>query len=250
MIFRRLPSSIDRTSLLPSIKQSPPTVISKSGLLQITSLFAESPLATRGFLRLRSLLTPYDHMASVFPTRGRVLDLGSGHGLLAFALSLGSQQREIIGIDHDPERVRLAEVAALELPVGSRPRFEVGDLKEKLWSVTSGSLVGVAMIDILHYFDPASQQFLVSQAMRVLAPGGILVVREIDSDNGIRAAANRFYERLATRTGFTRSAGPKLSFRGAGGWIRLLESVRFKVRSERCGPPFFADVLFVGQRNL
>jgi SAM-dependent methyltransferase len=214
------------------------------------SLFADAPLSTRCFLQVRSLLTPYDHMASVFPTRGRVLDLGSGHGLLAFALSLGSQQREIIGVDHDPERVRLAGAAALELPVGSRPSFEVGDLKEKLWSFTSGSLVGIGMIDILHYFDPASQQFLVSQAMRVLAPGGILVVREIDSDDGIRAAANRFYERLATGIGFTRSAGPKLSFRGARGWVSLLETAGFKVRSERCGPPFFADVLFVGQRRL
>jgi SAM-dependent methyltransferase len=189
-------------------------------------------------------------MASLLPARGRVLDLGSGHGLLAFALSLGSHEREIIGIDHDPDRVRLARAAALGLPVGSRPSFEVGDFKEKLWSFPSGSLVGIAMIDVLHYFDPASQQFLVSQAMRVLAPGGILAVREIDSDDGIRAAANRFYERLARGVGFTRSAGPQLSFRGAGGWVSLLETVGFKVRSERCGPPIFADVLFVAQRNL
>jgi uncharacterized protein len=189
-------------------------------------------------------------MASVFPTRGRVLDLGSGHGLLAFALALGSREREIIGIDHDPDRVRLAEAAALGLPVGSRPSFEVGDLKEKLWSFPSGSLVGIAMIDILHYFDPASQQFLISQAMRVLAPGGILAVREIDSDDGIRAAANRLYEHLATRVGLTRSAGPGLSFRGAGGWIHLLENTGFTMRSERCGPPFFADVLFVAQQRM
>jgi SAM-dependent methyltransferase len=219
-------------------------------LPQISSLFAESSLATRSFLRLRSLLTPYDYLASVFPTRGRVLDLGSGHGLLAFALSLGSNEREIIGIDHDPDRVRLAEAAASEFPLGSRPGFEVGDLKEKLSSFAPGSLTGIAMIDILHYFDPASQEFLISQAMRVLAPGGILAVREIDSDDGIRAAANRFYERFATGIGFTRSAGPELSFRGAGVWVSLLETAGFKVRSERCGPPFFADVLFVAQRSL
>ena len=214
------------------------------------SLFADAPLSTRFFLRVRSLLTPYGRMASVFPARGRVLDLGSGHGLLAFALSLGSKERQIIGIDHDPDRVRLAEAAARELPFGSRPSFEVGDLKEKLLSFASGSLTGLAMIDILHYFDPASQQFLVSQAMRVLAPGGILAVREIDSDDGIRAAANRLYERLATGIGFTRSAGPKLSFRAAGDWVSLIETAGFKVRSERCGPPFFADVLFVAQRSL
>jgi SAM-dependent methyltransferase len=214
------------------------------------TLFAEAPLSTRSFLRLRSILTPYDRMASVFPARGRVLDLGSGHGLLAFALAVGSHEREIIGIDHDAERVRLAQSAALRLPVGSRPSFEVGDLKEKLWSFTTGSLVGIAMIDILHYFDPRTQQFLVSHAARVLAPGGVLVIREIDSDDGIKARANRLYEHLATGVGFTRSAGPKLSFRGASGWIGLLESTGFSVRSEHCGPGFFADVLFVAQRRL
>jgi ubiquinone/menaquinone biosynthesis C-methylase UbiE len=214
------------------------------------SLFADAPLSTRFFLRVRSVLTPYARMASVFPARGRVLDLGSGHGLLAFALSFGSREREIIGIDHDSDRVRLAEAAAHELPLGSRPCFEVGDLTDKLRSFASGSLTGIAMIDILHYFDPAGQQFLVSQAMRVLAPGGILAVREIDSDDGMKAAANRFYERLATGIGFTRSAGPKLSFRGAGGWVTLLETAGFEVRSERCGPPFFADVLFVARRSL
>ena len=182
-------------------------------------------------------------MASALPARGRVLDLGSGHGLLAFALSLGSHQREIIGIDHDPGRVRLAQAAALRLPARSRPVFEVGDLKEKLWSFASGSLTGIAMIDILHYFDPPSQQLLVSQAARVLAPGGILVVREVDSDDGIKAAANRLYERLATGVGFTRSTGPALSFRGAAGWTSLLESAGFTVRAERCGPPFLADVI-------
>jgi SAM-dependent methyltransferase len=189
-------------------------------------------------------------MASVLPTRGRVLDLGSGHGLLSFALSRGSQQREIIGIDHDPERVRLAEAAALTFPADSRPVFETGDLKEKLESFPSGSLAGIAMIDILHYFDPPSQRFLINQAARVLAPGGLLAVREIDSDAGIKAALNRFYERLATGIGFTRSTGPELSFRGASEWTSLLESARFTVRSEHCGPPFLADVLFVAQRRL
>lgn len=188
-------------------------------------------------------------MASALPAQGRVLDLGSGHGLLAFALSL-SHQGEIIGVDHDPDRVRVAEAAALRIPVTSRPKFQVADLRDKLVSFASGSLAGIAMMDMLHYFDPATQQFLVGEAARVLAPGGILAVREIDSDDGIKAAANRLYEHIATGVGFTRSAGPKLSFRGARGWTSLLENAGLTVRSERCGPSFFADVLFVAQRRV
>jgi len=218
--------------------------------LMIISLFADAPLSTRCFLSLRSILTPYARVASALPAQGRVLDLGSGHGLLAFALSLGSHQREIIGVDHDPDRVRIAEAAALRIPVTSRPKFQVGDLREKLASFASGSVAGIAMMDMLHYFDPASQQYLVEEAARALTPGGILAVREIDSDDGIKAAANRLYEHLATGVGFTRSAGPKLSFRGARGWTSLLESSGFTVRAERCGPFFFADVLFIAQRGV
>lgn len=194
------------------------------------------------------MLTPYTRMASVLPAKGRVLDLGSGHGLLAFALSLGSPQREVVGVDHDAERVRLAEAAALRLSVALRPTFEVGDLKEKLKSFQSESLAGIAMIDMLHYFDAPSQQFLVSEAARVLTPGGILVAREIDSDARINGALNRLYEQLATGVGFTRSTGSSLTFRGARGWTALFESVGFAVRSERSGPWFLADRLFVTEK--
>ena len=218
--------------------------------MKTSSLFTDAPLSTRGFLRLRSILTPYDRMASALPPRGRILDLGSGHGLFSFALSRGSPQREIIGIDHDPDRVRLAQAAAFRLPGGPRPIFEVGDLSTRLGSFASGSFTGVAMIDILHYFDLSSQQLLVSEAARVLAPGGVLAIREIDADAGIKAAANRLYEHLATGTGFTKSAGPRLTFRGARGWTSLLTSTGFTVRSERCGLPFLADVLFVALRTL
>ncbi len=218
--------------------------------MKISALFAEAPLRVRCFLWLRSVLTPYDRLAATLPSRGRVVDLGSGHGLLAFALSRGSHQREILGIDHDHDRVRLAATAALSRPVGSRPRFEVGDLKEKLGSFASGSLAGIAMIDILHYFDPANQQLLVSEAARVLMPDGILVVREIDSDAGIKAAANRLYERIATGIGFTRSTGATLAFRGARGWTSLLESAGFTASSQPCGLPILADVLFVARRAL
>src|SRR6267378_641250 len=177
-------SRADCLALLPC---RPPDILVANPIMKINALFAEAPLRLRCFLWLRSVLTPYDRLAATLPSRGWVVDLGSGHGLLALALSRGSPQREILGIDHDHDRVRLAATAALSRPVGSRPRFEVGDLKEKLGSFASGSLAGIAMIDILHYFDPANQQLLVSEAARVLMPDGMLVVREIDSDAGIKA---------------------------------------------------------------
>ncbi len=206
-------------------------------------------MSVRSFLWARSVLTPYKRIAATLPREGRVLDLGSGHGLLSFALVAGGSGRRVVGIDHDGARVKLAQTAALRLPGTSRPVFESGDLRQKLESFASGSLAGIAMIDILHYFEPEGQRCLINEASRVLVRGGILAVREIDTDAGVPARVNRFYERLATGVGFTRSVNTALAFRGARDWTRLMENAGFKVRSERCGPPFFADVLFVAERR-
>jgi ubiquinone/menaquinone biosynthesis C-methylase UbiE len=214
----------------------------------IASLYSGAPISTRSFIWLRWWLTPYREIAAALPGSGRVLDLGSGHGLLSLALSMGSDRREIIGIDHDHARVRLAERAAARHQSPSKPRFEVGDLEKALATFDSGSLSGIAMIDILHYLAPDSQAELLHEAARVLEPGGILAIREVDPEGGAAAVWNRFYEKVATRIGFTQSARADLEFRSVAGWTSMLESAGFDVRSEPCGSALFSDVLFIALR--
>ncbi len=214
---------------------------------RIPALYAKAPLSTRAFIWLRWRFTPYRHIASLLPRRGRVLDLGSGHGLLSLALTVGSDERDVIGVDHDQKRVQVAEAASAQRQRTSRPRFEFGPLEEKLAAIPSSSLAGIAMIDILHYFDAGGQKKILDDAARVLEPGGTLAVREVDAGGGVAAVWNRLYENIATRIGFTRSAQRKLEFRTRPGWTTLIENAGFRVRSEPCGSHLFSDVLFIGQ---
>jgi uncharacterized protein len=215
---------------------------------KIVSLFSGAPLSTRWFIWLRWRLTPYRDIAAAMPIAGRIVDLGSGHGLLSLALSMGSDQREIIGIDHDQARVCLADRAAARYDSPAKPKFEVGDLEKALATFAPRSLSGIAMIDILHYLAPDSQAALVREAARVLEPGGILAVREVDSQGGAAAVWNRFYENVATRIGFTQSARTDLEFHSVADWTKMLEDSRFDVRSAPCGSRIFSDVLFIGRR--
>jgi SAM-dependent methyltransferase len=215
----------------------------------INTLYREAPLVTRLFLRVRSLITRYDDVSSELPTHGKLLDLGCGHGLLAFTLSLGDERREVIAVDHDLGRVAIAESAALQLPVERRPKFEAADLRERLSSFAPASLDGIAMIDVLHYFDRESQDKLIRDAARVLKPGGTLVMREVDSDAGARFVANRLYERGATGVRFTKSTSQALLFRGKTEWTNLLENAGLTTRSRRSGVAVFADVLFVAKKR-
>lgn len=200
-------------------------------------------LSTQLFLTARWKLTPYSKMASHLPNKGKILDLGCGHGLFALAAGLNSPHREILGIDHDQKRVSLATQATSDL---NNIRLQAGNMasppiKEKAFS-------GVSMIDVMHYFDPKTQEALLAQVFNLLESGGTLIVREVDPHGGLPSVWNRFYERIATWIGFTQSKEKNLYFRSRPGWEGLLKKTGFEVKSERCSSFLFADILYICER--
>jgi 2-polyprenyl-6-hydroxyphenyl methylase/3-demethylubiquinone-9 3-methyltransferase len=200
-------------------------------------------LGTRLFLTLRWRLTPYLAMAKHLPREGKILDLGCGHGLLSLALAMENPMRQVHGIDHDEARVQAANAAASGIPNLS---FQTGNVLNP----PAGPYAGIAMIDVMHYFEPSLQEAIFQQAFDSLEPRGCYIVREVDPAGGGAASwFNRFYEKVATLTGFTRAEKPGLHFRTPSGWIQALESVGFQVTSERCSSKLFADILYVCRKN-
>ena len=209
---------------------------------------ARKKLGTRLFLTLRWRLTPYDEMARELPKWGRILDLGCGHGLLAMELALSERAREVIGVDHDPARIAVATQAAGGIP---NLRFDEGSVL----APPAGPFAGIALIDTLHYFEPRAQEAILQGIFQSLAPGGLLVAREVDPQAGLISKWNRFYEKMATSSGFTRTArqsagteGKPLHFRNPDQWKSLLEQLGFEVRVRKCSHPLFADMLYVATK--
>jgi hypothetical protein len=97
-------------------------------------------------------------------------------------------------------------------------------------------------MDVLHYLPHDQQQEFVRTAHDKLRPGGVLLVRDVDTAAGFRSFLNRRYERLMTGIGFTRAG--QLHFRTRAEWQELFHDGAFAVQSESCGHFPFADVLF------
>jgi ubiquinone/menaquinone biosynthesis C-methylase UbiE len=199
--------------------------------------------STRFFLTARWKLTPYSHMASRLPEKGKVLDLGCGHGLFALAAGLSSSSRKIVGIDHDSERISLGLRATQDLP---NIQLKEGSLTQP--SQETQSYSAVTMIDVMHYFDPRTQDSLIQNAYQLLERGGTLLVREVDPQAGLTSVWNRFYEKIATGIGFTRAEKSTLHFRTRSAWEDLMKKNGFQVRSERCSSFLFADILYICER--
>lgn len=211
----------------------------------VLSYYPETKGLTRLFLWARWLLTPYSKMVSYLPAQGEILDLGCGHGLLSLTAALGSPGRQVYGIDHDQERVALAQKAIQNVP---NVQITTGNMGHPPGQENHYS--GMTLIDVLHYFEPSQQEAILKRSYSLLNHGGTLLVREVDLKPGLISYWNRFYELVATTIGFTQAEKQKLSFRSRLEWETLLEDIGFQVRSERCSSFLFEDILYICERPL
>jgi hypothetical protein len=125
-------------------------------------------------------------------------------------------------------------------------RFAAGDFVSALGELPAAPSAVVVM-DALHYLDHQEQDALVTRVWDVLGPGGVLLVREVDTAAGFTSWVNRLHERMMTWLGFTRAGG--LAFRTGRGWEQLFAAHGFTVESEPCGSWPFADRLFVCRKS-
>jgi SAM-dependent methyltransferase len=225
-------------------------LIARAALRYLDSGYAQWEFV-RGKLRFDPV---YLHLvrSGVLPSRGRLLDLGSGRGIL---LSLLVAYRDLVatvppphGWPPPPElelvgvegRRRVAAIARRAL--GSRAKVRWVDLHR----VDLPPCDGVVLLDVLHYLDRETQEELLQRARLALEEGGVVVVREADAGAGIRFAATRVAERLRS----LQRGRPwgRFAYRRAAEWQSLLEGYGLEVRAEPCrrGTPF-ANVLLVAR---
>lgn len=119
--------------------------------------------------------------------RGPVLDVGSGHGLLAIALA--QQGLDVISIDIDVQAQALAALLAREANVANRIRFVYGDGAHL--SYPDGHFGTVAMMNVLHHLEQPVP--VLREMVRVLRPRGAVIVADF-SDKGFDVIA-RIHER-------------------------------------------------------
>ncbi len=207
-------------------------------------------LATKLFLHLRWWLTPYERMAAYVPKSGKVLDVGCGHGLLAMEMAIYEPNRTVLATDHDVARIDLARQAGKNI---SNLQFEVSTGSPVADAPTDGKFAAIMMIDFLHYFSPEQQDAMIAKAFANLENGGWLLAREVNQQGGLISKLNQLYEKMATMTGFTQSntikAKENLSFKSQSGWEAKFAEHGFKVRSEPCSSPIFADILYICEKR-
>jgi len=183
--------------------------------------YAQAPRQYRYYVRAKYRLDPcYRALCERIPEGAQVVDLGCGLGMLGMALAELQGGRRTWGVDWDHGKLEAGQAAAAGLPDGT-VTLCCDDLRTA--ELPPGDVV--TLIDVLHYYDEATQDAVLSRAASGLRPGGRLFIRETDRERAGGARLTRFFERAMVSLGWNR--GPRVYYRSLDGLHRSLQALGF-----------------------
>lgn len=152
-----------------------------------------APPGDRLHVAVRWLTCPFAPVVAALPRTGRVLEVGCGHGLFSTYLSRRAPRLTVHGVDIDPDKVAVAARSA----TGSDGRLTFAVAGSGV--LPAGPWDAVVLVDVLYLLDEAGQRALLESCAAVLAPGGVLVVKDMATRPRWKAEVNRVQETLSVR---------------------------------------------------
>ena len=126
-----------------------------------------------------------DEIGQYLPPSGTILDIGCGFGLFSLYYAATGPARLVRGVDLDARRIGMARRAAARLGL-ENVVYELGDARD----FKGDSQVSAAyMLDIAHHVPAHAVPPLLHQLHRAVAPGGMLMVKDVDT----RPAPKRWF---------------------------------------------------------
>ncbi|RFM36335.1 trifunctional MMPL family transporter/lysophospholipid acyltransferase/class I SAM-dependent methyltransferase [Chitinophaga silvisoli] len=191
------------------------------------------------YMRIKTKLEGnYELFEELLPKKGRILDVGCGYGFLSYMLHWMSADRIVKGIDYDEDKIITAQHGYLK---GEQLSFECVDVTNYTFDKYDAFII----TDVLHYLQADEQEKVLSACIHQLEPGGVIIVRDGDSDLKERHEGTRLTEFFSTKLlGFNKTKDKPLSFFSSSAIARIVAAngaVMEKIDNTR----YTSNVIFI-----
>lgn len=211
----------------------------------LAALLAQYPTLSqreRLHMHIRWRVCPLPRIAALVPTNGLIVDLGCGHGLFPLLLTAQAPTRQVLGVDLDAEKIALAKT--LRVP---NLQFECGDIAETPFPPAQA----VTILDVFYLVPFDVQEKLLAICVEKLAPGGVLVLKDMAEMPRWKVGLNWLEETLAVRVlKITETTAPQFYFRPRREWVALFERLSLTVETIPLDRGYYhPHVAFVGRKK-
>jgi SAM-dependent methyltransferase len=147
-------------------------------------------------LRFRILRGRFlEEISQFLPAEGNVFEVGCGFGLFGLYFARVSPRLVIRGVDVDEHRILLAQRARQRLGLGNAA-FAVGDA---LTVRLPDGLDACYVLDLLHHLPRNAARSLIAHVYDQLRPGGVFIVKDVDTRPRYKMAFTWLLDVLMTR---------------------------------------------------
>lgn len=181
----------------------------------------------QGFSSLFKLIrvwdAPYEEIEKIVPKRGKIIDLGSGDGLMANYLGLSSSKREVFGIELNKSRSLESEKGVKNV------KFKVGNiLKTKIYKVDV-----ILLIHVFHHLPSLDDQVKILEACKKnLNKNGKLIIAEVIQKPLLKYIFAYITDVLILPIIFNNKyIDIRIYYRSDSEWKKLFKNYGFKVKT-------------------
>jgi SAM-dependent methyltransferase len=181
------------------------------------ALYRTAPVSVRTHVAIRWWSAPFAAVSAALPRAGRIVEIGCGHGLFSAYAALEAPERTVVGVDIDADKIGYAQTAAAGM---ERLTFRVAPSG----AVPDGPWDAAVFVDVLYLLPAAEQRRLITEAVAALAPGGVVVVKEMGTEPAWKVRWNTAQETLAVKV-LRITEGGSFDFvapDAMAGWLREL----------------------------
>lgn len=162
----------------------------------IASIVRHQPDAiVRAYSRVRFMILRQSFLEAIgqyFPPAGQVLDLGCGFGLFSLYYAMMAPGRNVTGVDLSERRIAAAQRCAAALGVTNASYVAQDAL---LWR-GERTFDAIYMLDLIHHLPKDSVADTLGRIADLLAPGGVLIVKDVADRPAYKALFTLALDRL------------------------------------------------------
>lgn len=163
----------------------------------------------------------YSDVIAAIPYNAVITDLGCGYGFLSYLLSFTAERRKIIGVDHDSEKIALANNCFSK---NDSLEFVCADVSD--YEIVNSDVI--IFYDLLHYLNAETQEKLLVQSLNKLNENGIILVRDSNGDKTGKHFVSELIEKFSIGLGFNKIKD-RVQFQPRDFWIKIAEKHGFTV---------------------